>query len=86
MNDAVPSPAKTVPLASTFRPRALTARWGTMRTSERAMTVLIGFLLAIVLVTYDRYGFTFDEMEGLFRAKRCLRRPLVRDEWLAPPT
>lgn len=41
-----------------------------MRASERVMTVLIGVLLAVVLVTYDRYGFTFDEMEGFFRAKR----------------
>ncbi len=41
-----------------------------MRASERVMTVLIGVLLAVVLVSYDRYGFTFDEMEGFARAKR----------------
>ena len=72
MSDAASAaaPNRLRQLAGVFRPRALAARWGAMRASERVMTVLIGVLLAVVLVTYDRYGFTFDEMEGFFRAKR----------------
>jgi hypothetical protein len=41
-----------------------------MRAPERVMTVSIGAALAIVFATYNRYGFTFDEMEGFARAKR----------------
>ena len=36
------------------------------------MLVLIAILLAIVLTTYNRYGFTFDEFKGLRRATRIL--------------
>lgn len=40
-----------------------------MSVPARVMTVLIGLLLTIVLVTYNQYGFTFDEYEGFIRAK-----------------
>ena len=56
-------------LAHVIRPSALVSRWEAMRASERVMTALIGVLLALVLVTYNRYGFTVDEMEGYARAK-----------------
>ena len=57
-------------LPHVIRSSALASRWEAMRSSERVMTALIGVLLALVLVTYNRYGFTVDEMEGYARAKQ----------------
>ena len=64
------APNRPRQLAKMLRPSAVSARSGAMRFAERVMMALIGFLLALVLVTYNRYGFTFDEFEGFIRAKR----------------
>ena len=36
------------------------------------MTILIAVLLTIVLTTFNRYGFTFDEFKGFLRARTVL--------------
>ena len=64
------APNRPRQLAKMLRPSAVSARSGAMRFAERVMMALIRFLLALVLVTYNRYGFTFDEFEGFIRAKR----------------
>ncbi len=49
--------------------RALRARFVALSPPQRTMVVLITALLAIVLTTYRRYGFTVDEFKGFYRAK-----------------
>jgi Dolichyl-phosphate-mannose-protein mannosyltransferase len=53
-----------------LKPRALRARFVGLSPPQRTMFVLITALLAIVLATYHRYGFTVDEFKGFYRAKR----------------
>ena len=55
------------------KPRNLTKRFLALNGSRRAMVILIAVLLVIVLTTFHRYGFTFDEFKGVLRAKKVLK-------------
>ncbi len=55
-----------------LKPRNLRARFVALNAPQRTMVVLIVCLLAVVLTTFNRYGFSFDEGKGILRAKSVL--------------
>ena len=59
-------------ITDALKPRNLSARFIALNASQRTMTVLLAVLLLIVLTTFNRYGFTFDEFKGVLRAKAVL--------------
>lgn len=59
-------------IADTLKPGNLRARFKALNAPQRTMVVLIAALFAIVLTTFNRYGFTFDEFKGVLRAKAVL--------------
>jgi hypothetical protein len=59
-------------MAEMLKPRSLSARFVALSRPQRTMVLLILCLLAIVLTTFNRYGFTTDEMKGVNRAKAAL--------------
>jgi len=59
-------------IAVAVKPGSLRARFEALNVPQRTMVVLIAALLVIVLTTFNRYGFSFDESKGVTRAEAVL--------------
>ena len=59
-------------MVSSLRPQSLRAKFLALNDQQRFMVIFIGALLFIVLTTFNKYGFSVDELKGLTRARRVL--------------